>query len=30
MLYVGGVVSLLLLSLFIHFSWPTFDADVQV
>jgi len=29
MLYVGGVVSLILLSLFIYFFWPTFDIDIS-
>ncbi len=26
--YIGGVVSLILFSLFVYFSWPTFDADM--
>ncbi len=26
--YIGGVIALILLSLFIYFFWPTFDADV--
>jgi undecaprenyl-diphosphatase len=28
MFYIIGVVSLILLSLFIYFFWPTFDADM--
>jgi len=29
MFYVGGVVSIILLSLFTHFFWMTFDADIS-
>jgi undecaprenyl-diphosphatase len=29
MLYVGGVVSITLLSLFIYLFWPTFDIDIS-
>jgi undecaprenyl-diphosphatase len=29
MFYTGGVVLLILLSLYIYFCWPTFDADMS-
>jgi undecaprenyl-diphosphatase len=29
MFYIVGVASIILLSLFIHFFWPTFDADIS-
>ena len=29
MFYISGVVAMILLSLFIYFSWPTFDADMS-
>ena len=27
--YIGGIIFLILLLLFIHFFWPTFDADIS-
>ena len=29
MFYVGVVISIALFSLFVHFFWPTFDADIS-
>jgi undecaprenyl-diphosphatase len=29
MFYIGGVVSIILLALYVHFYWPTFDADIS-
>jgi len=29
MFYIGGIVSIAIFSLFAHFFWPTFDADIS-